>query len=195
MTEISSVCVFCGSSNSAAQVYKDAAQHLGEILGKNDVRLVYGGGQVGLMGMIANSALAAGGKVTGFIPQYLHEFEKGHTGITELFIVDTMHERKRLMSEHSDAFVILPGGFGTLDEICEILTWKQLRLHYKPIVFVDVDKYWSPLFDTFVQHMVDKNFVHPAHKNFYVIVDDVDQVLPTLKKLPSAGPDFVNKWW
>ncbi|MEN8236369.1 MAG: TIGR00730 family Rossman fold protein [Pseudomonadota bacterium] len=195
MAEIRSVCVFCGSSNSATQVYKDAAQKLGKILGKNDVRLVYGGGQVGLMGTIANSALEADGKVTGFIPQYLHEFEKGHTGITELFIVDTMHERKRLMADHSDAFVILPGGFGTLDEICEILTWKQLRLHYKPIVFVDVDKYWSPLFDTFVQHMIDKNFVHAEHKNFYVIVDDVDQVLPTLKGIPGAGPDFVNKWW
>ena len=194
MQKLQSVCVYCGSSNNAAQKYKDAARDLGKILASNDIRLVYGGGQVGLMGVVANSVMEAEGKVTGFIPQYLHEYEVGHTGITELFIVDSMHERKRLMAEHSDAFVILPGGFGTLDEIFEILTWKQLRLHDKPIVFVDVDKYWSPLFDTFVNHMIDKTFVQPEHKHYYEIVENLDALIPILHKLPSGGPDLVSKW-
>ncbi len=194
MAKVKSICVFCGSSNDAAPVYMDAAQKLGELFAENNIRLVYGGGQVGLMGVIANAALSKEGKVTGFIPQYLHEFEKGHKGITELFIVDTMHERKRLMFDHSDAFVILPGGFGTLDEVCEILTWKQLRLHYKPLVFVDINKYWSPLFETFVQKMIKETFVHQEHRNFYEIVEDVDAVLPALQKLPGDGPDFVNRW-
>ncbi len=195
MDNLKSVCVYCGSSNNADQVYKDAAFVLGKQLAENDLRLVFGGGKVGLMGIIANSVMEHGGKVTGFIPQYLHEFEGAHTGITELIVVDTMHERKRLMFEHSSAFVILPGGFGTLDELCEILTWKQLRLHYKPIVIADINKYWSPLFDTFVSHMIESTFVSPEHKRFYEIVENVEDIIPTLKEMPAGGPDQFSRWW
>ncbi len=167
---------------------------MGEIFVRNDVRLVYGGGDVGLMGIIADSVMNNGGKVTGYIPQYLNEFEKAHTGISELFIVDSMHERKRLMFERSDAFVILPGGFGTLDEICEIITWRQLRLHSKPIVFVDINKYWSALFETFVDHMIAEKFVRPEHKKFYKVIENLDEVLPSLvSQLGGDVPDRVSR--
>lgn len=196
MDIVKSVCVYCGSSNRASEAFKNAAVTLGKELAENNVRLVYGGGQVGLMGVIANSVMAAGGKVTGFIPQYLHEFEHGHTGISELFIVDSMHERKRLMFEHTDAFVILPGGFGTLDEICEIITWRQLRLHSKPIIFLDIENYWSPLFDIFVDHMIEETFVRQEHKSYYQIVKNPEDVLPTIEKhYNGGGPDMVSRWW
>lgn len=195
MERVKSVCVYCGSSSAVSEVYKVGARHLGEQFVKQDVRLVYGGGTVGLMGIIANSVMENGGKVTGYIPQYLNEFERGHTGISELFIVDSMHERKRLMFERSDAFAILPGGFGTLDEICEILTWRQLRLHSKPIVFVDINKYWTGLFDTFVNHMIEEKFVRPEHRNFYTIVENIDEVLPTIEELSNGGmPDLISRW-
>jgi uncharacterized protein (TIGR00730 family) len=196
LEKIKSVCVYCGSSSTLADVYKDAAKDLGQEFVKNDVRLVYGGGDVGLMGIIADSIMANGGKVTGFITEYLNQFEKGHTGITELFIVDSMHERKRLMFEHSDAFAILPGGFGTLDEIFEILTWRQLRLHSKPVVLVNINQYWSPLFDKFVDHMIEEKFIRPEHKKFYTVVDKIEDVLPTLEKNSDGGtPDLVSRWW
>jgi uncharacterized protein (TIGR00730 family) len=196
LEKVKSVCVYCGSSGSVSDTYKDAARQLGQMFVKNDVRLVYGGGTVGLMGIIANSIMDNGGKVTGYIPQYLNEFERGHTGISELFIVDSMHERKRLMFERSDAFAILPGGFGTLDEICEILTWRQLRLHSKPIVFVDTNKYWTGLFDIFVDHMITEKFVRPEHKKFYTIVEKIEDVLPTIETLADGGvPDLVSRWW
>ena len=195
MEKIKSVCVYCGSSSRVSDEYKSAAHELGQQFVKHNVRLVYGGGEVGLMGIIADSVMESGGKVTGFIPQYLNEFEKGHTGITELFIVDSMHERKRLMFEHSDAFAILPGGFGTLDEIFEILTWRQLRLHAKPVVFVDINKYWSALFETFVDHMIEEKFVRPEHKKFYTIIEKVEDVLPALDLHSNGGPDLVSRWW
>jgi uncharacterized protein (TIGR00730 family) len=195
LERVKSVCVYCGSSSSVSETYKAGARYLGEQFVREDVRLVYGGGTVGLMGIIANSVMENGGKVTGYIPQYLNEFERGHTGISELFIVDSMHERKRLMFERSDAFAILPGGFGTLDEICEILTWRQLRLHSKPIVFVDINKYWTGLFDTFVNHMIEEKFVRPEHRNFYTIVEEIDNVLPTLEALSNGGmPDLISRW-
>ena len=196
MEKIKAVCVYCGSSDKAPDVYKRATGDLGREFVKNNVRLVYGGGQVGLMGIIANSVMENGGKVTGFIPEYLHEFERGHTGISELFIVDSMHERKRLMFEHSDGFVILPGGFGTLDEIFEILTWRQLRLHAKPIIFIDINNYWSPLFDTFVDKMIAETFVRPEHKSFYKIVESVEEVLPAMEQAYSVSPpDKISRWW
>lgn len=196
MEKIKSVCVYCGSSNSVSDDYKIAAKSLGEQFVKHDVRLVYGGGHVGLMGIIADSVMANNGRVTGFITQYLNEFEKGHTGISELFVVDSMHERKRLMFEHSDAFAILPGGFGTLDEIFEILTWRQLRLHSKPIVFVDINKYWSSLFETFVAHMIEEKFIRPEHRKFYTIVENIEDVLPALEEHSNGGsPNLVSRWW
>lgn len=196
MEKIKSVCVYCGSSSTVAESYHKGAASLGVEFAKHDVRLVYGGGQVGLMGVIANSVMENNGKVTGFITQYLNEFEKGHTGISELYVVDSMHERKRLMFEHSDAFAILPGGFGTLDEIFEILTWRQLRLHSKPVVFVDINTYWSDLFDTFVNHMITEKFIRPEHRKFYTIVQNVEDVLPALEEHCNGGtPDLVSRWW
>jgi len=195
MANITSVCVYCGSSNRAPDKYKEAAKELGTTLAENNIRLVYGGGQVGLMGIIANSMLEAGGYVVGFMPQYLSDFEAGHPGITELHIVGDMHERKRKMFESADAFAILPGGFGTLDEIFEILTWRQIGLHNKPIVIIDIDKYWAPLFDTFVKHMIANNFVLSSHLNYYTLVSDVKDVLSTLEVMPPGeGPDLVSKW-
>lgn len=196
MEKMKSICVYCGSSNNISDIYKNAAKEVGKILAENNVRLIYGGGRVGLMGVVADSVMANNGKVTGFIPQYLHEYEVGHNSITELFIVDTMHERKRLMFEHSDAFIVLPGGFGTLDEICEILTWKQLRLHNKPIIFIDINQYWSPLFDTFVDHMIDKTFVRSEHKDFYKIIQSTEKLPSLIQAIsPEKGLNLASKWW
>lgn len=196
MDKIKSVCVYCGSSSSVPEIYKQGAQRLGQEFAENDVRLVYGGGKLGLMGIVADSVMAHNGKVTGFITQHLDEIEKGNHGISQLYVVDSMHERKRRMFEHSDAFAILPGGFGTLDEICEIITWRQLRLHAKPIVFVDIENYWSALFDTFVDHMIREKFVRPEHKDFYHIVPHIQDVLPTLEFHANGDvPNTVSRWW
>ena len=128
-----------------SDTYKDAAHQLGTLLGQNGHQLVYGGGRVGLMGIIADATLAAGGPVVGIIPEHIQVLEVEHTGLSELLVVDSMHTRKRMMVDRSDAFVVLPGGLGTLDETFEILTWKQLRLHDKPIVVANIDGYWDPL--------------------------------------------------
>ena len=190
---IKSVCVYCGSSNTVAQEYKDAAFNLGKILVKNNLRLVYGGGQVGLMGIISNSVMDAGGEVLGIIPRYLHEYEGGHFGITELRLVSTMHERKEQMFENSDAFVVLPGGFGTLDEICEVITWRQIRLHQKPIIFADVNGYWKGLFSDFVDHMIAEKFVNPDHKDFYIITENFEEIPGLISDMYVSAPEFVQE--
>ena len=145
MKDVFSVCVYCGSSSRVSDTYKDAAHQLGTLLGENGHQLVYGGGRVGLMGIVADATLAAGGSVVGIIPEHIQVLEVEHTGLTELLVVDSMHTRKRMMVDRSDAFVVLPGGLGTLDETFEILTWKQLRLHDKPIVVANIDGYWDAL--------------------------------------------------
>lgn len=196
MEKVKSVCVYCGSSSTTPDVYKNGARDLGKIFAQENVRLVYGGAEVGLMGIIADSVIENHGRVTGIITQQLDEFERGNTNITELIVVDSMHERKRMMFEHSDAFVVLPGGFGTLDEIFEIITWRQLRLHSKPIVFVDINDYWSALFSTFVDHMIKEKFIRPEHKDFYRIVKKIEDVLPTLEANANGGtPSSVSRWW
>jgi TIGR00730 family protein len=181
-----SVCVYCGSSSRVADVYKDAAHALGEGLARRDIQLVYGGGRVGLMGIMADAALAAGGSVVGIIPEHIRSAEVEHTGLTELLVVDSMHTRKRLMVDRSDAFVVLPGGFGTMDEAFEILTWKQLRLHDKPIVIVDVDGYWRPLL-SLVDHMVAQGFARTSHRALFSVVDEVDDVFDTLAHEPEPS--------
>ena len=181
-----SVCVYCGSSSRVAGIYKDAAHALGEGLARRDIQLVYGGGRVGLMGIMADAALAAGGSVVGIIPEHIQSAEVEHTGLTELLVVDSMHTRKRLMVERSDAFVVLPGGFGTMDEAFEILTWKQLRLHDKPIVVVDVDGYWRPLLGL-VDHMVAQGFAQASHRALFSVVDEVDDVFDTLAHEPEPS--------
>jgi uncharacterized protein (TIGR00730 family) len=155
------------------------ARRLGTILAAAGIELVYGGGRIGLMGLVANAALEAGGRVTGIIPAHLHGAEIGHHGVSELIVVGSMHERKQLMFEMSDAFAILPGGLGTLDEAFEIITWKQLRLHDKPIVVVDVAGYWEKLL-SLVDHIIDSGFANAAILDHFRTVARVEDLLPAL---------------
>ncbi len=143
---IRQLCVYCGSSGAVAPVYREAASELGARLAAAGIGLVFGGGRVGLMGLLADAALAAGGSVTGIIPAHLRQREVAHEGVTRLVVVGSMHERKRQMAEKADAFAILPGGVGTLDEFFEILSWRQLGLHDKSIFILDLAEYWAPLF-------------------------------------------------
>jgi hypothetical protein len=145
MSSIRRLCVYCGSSGAVDRQYRDAAAELGARLAAAGIGLVYGGGRVGLMGLLANAVLAGGGEVVGIIPSLLRDAELAHPGVTELVVVESMHERKRLMAERADAFAVLPGGIGTLDEMFEILSWKQLGLHDKTILLADIGSYWAPL--------------------------------------------------
>jgi uncharacterized protein (TIGR00730 family) len=183
MAVVKRLCVFCGSSADVDQRYRDAATELGGLLARSGVELVYGGGRVGLMGLLADAALAAGGRVTGVIPRFLHDREVAHTGLSELIVVGSMHERKRRMFDIAGAFVALPGGLGTLDETIEIVTWRQLALHDKPIIVVDVTGYWAPL-GALVEHAIAAGFA-PAHVGGLMhMVPDVADVLPVLARLP-----------
>lgn len=164
--EISSVCVYCGTGAEVDPVYKKAAADTGRILAEGGLRLVYGGENLGLMGIIAAAALGAGGKVSGIIPECLTARE---TGLTELVVVRDMHERKRLMIEKSDSFLILPGGFGTLDEAFETLATKYMGLHDKPVLFLNIGGYFDPLF-RLIDHMVEKKFTPASHKTLFKII-------------------------
>ncbi|ANC92875.1 TIGR00730 family Rossman fold protein [Azospirillum humicireducens] len=186
MKSLSSVCVYCGASSRVADVYKEAAHALGDGLARRGIRMVYGGGRVGLMGIAADAAIAAGGEVVGIIPEHIQSAEIEHTGLTELHVVDSMHTRKRMMVERADAFVILPGGLGTLDEAFEILTWKQLQLHDKPIVIADVDGYWRPLLGL-IDHMVAQGFARIDRSALYRVADHVDGVFEALEAMPDAA--------
>src|SRR5579883_15172 len=145
MAKVKRLCVYCGSSSQVDEIYRRAAARLGQVIAQAGIELVYGGGRVGLMGLMADAALAAGGRVIGVIPHLLHDREVGHAGVGELIVVGSMHERKQRMFDLADAFVMLPGGLGTLDETIEILTWKQLGLHDKPVIIADIAGYWAPL--------------------------------------------------
>jgi len=180
MAPISSVCVYCGSRKGNDPVWRRAAERLGRGLAERGIELVYGGGTIGLMGEIANAALAAGGRVTGIIPTHLDKHEIGHRGVTELLVVESMHVRKRLMFERSDAFVVLPGGIGTLDETFEIVTWRQLHLHDKPILLVNQDGYWEP-FLALIDHIVARDFASVGIRRLFQVVDDVDEVFDALR--------------
>lgn len=197
MSKISSVCVYCGSSNHALSIYKETAEHVGALLAQNQYKLVFGGGHVGLMGIVANSSLTHGGYVQGFMTSFLDQLEGGHQNISELHIVESMHERKQKMFENSDAFVILPGGFGTLDEAFEMITWKQVGIHTKPIIFLNINNYWRPLFDHFVDHMADSGFVRRGDKSLYTIIDSVEELLSTLQQSHTtlATPNVASKWF
>ena len=188
MTKVSSICVYCGSATGDNTVFGQAASALGRLIAKRGIRLIYGGGRVGLMGMCADAALAAGGQVVGIIPHHLERQEVGHAQVTELIVVSSMHERKSRMSEMSDAFVVLPGGLGTLDETFEIITWKQLRLHDKPILLVDVENYWQPLIDL-ISAQVGAGFVRPAHRDLFTTVASVDEVFDVLQQQPESAID------
>jgi uncharacterized protein (TIGR00730 family) len=181
MAPISSVCVYCGSRKGDDPSWRRAAERLGRGLAERGVELVYGGGTIGLMGEIADAAIAAGGRVTGVIPTHLDKHEIGHRGVSELLIVESMHERKRLMFERSDAFVVLPGGIGTLDETFEIVTWRQLHLHDKPILLVNQEGYWEP-FLRLIDHIVERDFASVGIRRLFQVVDDVDEVFAALEE-------------
>jgi uncharacterized protein (TIGR00730 family) len=184
MAVVKRLCVYCGSSGRVDETYRAAATRFGGLMAQADIDLVYGGGRVGLMGLVADAVLAGGGRVTGIIPGHLHDQEVGHSGVSELIVVDNMHERKKRMFDLSDAFVVLPGGLGTLDETFEIVTWRQLKLHDKPLIIVNVGGYWAPL-AALIDHAVSSGFAPPHAHSFYSLVDDVEAVLPALAAAPE----------
>jgi uncharacterized protein (TIGR00730 family) len=177
---IGSVCVYCGSSAGRDPVYTETAAAVGTLLAREGIRLVYGGGRVGLMGIVADAALDAEGEVVGIIPSGLFSREIGHRGLTELIEVDSLHERKQRMFELADAFVVLPGGFGTLDELAEVTTWAQLGMHRKPIVLVDVEQYWDGLL-RLLDRAVDESFLRPDNRDLVRVVRRVDSLLEAIE--------------
>src|SRR5437667_5080792 len=179
MQQIRRVCVYCGSSGAVDDRYRDAASELGRSLAAAGIGLVFGGGRIGLMGLVADAALAAGGHVVGVIPAALRDRELAHQGVSELVIVDNMHQRKRVMGERADAFAVLPGGIGTLDETFESLTWRQLGLHDKPIFLVDVAGYWQPLRDL-LDHLSAQGFTASLVPKLLEIVPNVAELMRAL---------------
>lgn len=170
------VCVFCGSNAGTNPAYAQAARALGRLLAERGLGLVYGGGNVGLMGIVAEAVMQAGGTVIGVIPESLMRLEVGARDITELHVVESMHERKAMMAELSDAFIALPGGIGTMEELFEVWTWGQLGLHGKPAAFLDVAGYYSHL-HTFLDHMVDEGFLKPRHRQMVAVSSDAARLL------------------
>lgn len=181
-----SICVFCGARFGNDPGAREMAVDLGQLLAREKVTLVYGGGGVGLMGVLANAALDAGGRVVGVIPRFLLEREAGHPELHETVVVETMHQRKLQMFERSEAFVVLPGGIGTLEEFFEVLSWRTLGLHAKPIAILDVNRYWGPL-ATLLRGVVEGGFAAPSHLDHVVFINDLDQLLPVLATMPR-GP-------
>ena len=185
-----SICVFCASSLGNHPVYAETAFELGEILAENGIELIYGGAQVGLMGKVADGALSKNGKVTGIIPGFLQTKEIAHHSLNELITVQTMHERKALMHDRSDAFIALPGGFGTMEELFEILTWAQLSLHQKPIGVLNINGYYDPLIQL-VDKMIEEELLRNEYKGMLLISDSIEDLLSqmNLYEVPA-----VKKW-
>src|SRR5690606_5019800 len=190
---LKSVCVFCGASPGARPIYREAAENLGRSLAERGLRLIYGGGAVGLMGVVADAALAAGGEVIGIIPQSLERAEIGHSGLSRLEVVDGMHARKARMAELADAFVALPGGLGTLEELFEVWTWGQLGYHAKPIGLLEVDGFYARL-TGFLDHLVAERFVREQHRAILQVDERPDELLQRLAAWPpSAAPKWVDR--
>jgi uncharacterized protein (TIGR00730 family) len=187
-----SICVYCGSRHGAQAVYTEAARALGTAIGQRGWQLVYGGGRVGLMGEVADATLAAGGRVVGVIPESLQKLEVGHTGLSELHVVPTMHVRKQLMAERADAFIALPGGIGTLEELYEVWTWRQLRYHDNPIGLLDTAGYWQPLL-RFMDHTVVEGFLGAAMRDLVLVGDEPVALLDRVAAAAQAargGDDY-----
>jgi uncharacterized protein (TIGR00730 family) len=182
---LDSVCVYCSSSNAAPAAFVETAERLGAILAREGVRLVYGGGGVGLMGACARAAQDAGGRVLGVIPHFLTSHERPLKTV-ETIVVSSMHERKMMMFEEADAFAVLPGGIGTLEEIVELLSWRRLGLHAKPIVFLNQARFWDPLFEL-LSHILDQNMVPAEFREVWRSVDAVEDVLPALRSMPTVA--------
>ena len=179
-----SVCVYCGSRNGARPGYRDLALRLGTAIGQRGWQLVYGGGRAGLMGAVADATLAAGGSVVGVIPESLMNLEVGHAGLTELHVVQTMHQRKQMMAERSHAFIAMPGGIGTFEELFEVWTWRHLSYHDRPIGLLDAEGYWAPMLQ-FLQHAVAEGFMDNGQMAMLHTDDDADRLLDAL--LRHAG--------
>lgn len=189
---LATVCVFCGSSAGADPRHVGAARELGALLARRGIGLVYGGAHVGLMGALADAVLDDGGRVTGVIPQALWDREVGHTALTELLVVDSMHERKALMAARADAFVALPGGLGTLEELFEAWTWALLGIHGKPVALLDVGGFWAPLL-AMLDHLVEQGFVRAAHRQMLLVDDDPARLLARLAAYaPPPGPRWLT---
>ncbi|MDX6715060.1 MAG: hypothetical protein QOH30_1618, partial [Baekduia sp.] len=178
------VCVYAGSAPGASEAYAAATRELAAGIVARGAGVVYGGGSLGLMGVLADATLQAGGTVTGVIPRFLDDREVGHDGVTDLRVVETMHERKMLMADLADAFVVLPGGIGTLEEVVELLSWRRLDLHAKPVVFYNPDGFWQPLFDLF-QHTVDAHLTPAEFMDAWTAVERIEDVIPTLLQAPA----------
>ncbi len=182
MTQGKYLCVYCGASERVNPQYYKAAEKLGKLIATNGFNMVYGGGRFGLMGRVSNAVIANGGHVVGITTEQLDAREGVQDGLDQVYVVDTMHTRKQQMSEKADAFIIMPGGFGTLDEFFEILTWKQLNLHQKPIIIANIDNYWDPLVSLF-HHVIDTDFARKEHESFLHVETTIDGVIKTAKSL------------
>jgi len=188
MNQIKTVCVYCGSGSGTNPRFVEAAVALGKVFAENSIRLVYGGGSVGLMGAVAKSVLDHGGTVTGIIPDFLANRERMNPGLTELVITPDMHERKRLMFERSDAFVALPGGVGTLEELVEQMTWQQLGRHTKPVLLANIDNFWEPLL-ALLSHMRATEFIRPSLNIDVLKAERVEDILPRLRAAAALAPE------
>ena len=184
MAQLRALCVYCGASGRGDPRHRDLATELGRMAAQRGVGIVFGGGHVGLMGAVADGALAAGGRVTGVIPRHLLVREVEHRGLTEMIVVESMHVRKQRMVELSDAFCILPGGLGTLDEMFEILTWRQLGLHDKPVVVLNFDGFWDPLVHL-LDHLISAGYTHREHASLWQVVSRPEQVFDAVSAAPT----------
>lgn len=191
MTRLKRICVFCGSSVGARPAYRQAAQQLGELMAERRIGLVFGGGCVGLMGVLADAVLAKGGEAIGVIPESLVRREIGHRGVTKLHIVETMHQRKALMADLSDAFIALPGGYGTLEEFCEAVTWSQLGIQQKPCGLLNIERYWDGLLAV-LDHAVDEQFVRPENAQLVLVAQTPGWMLERLSAWTPPG--HIESW-
>jgi uncharacterized protein (TIGR00730 family) len=192
LCEMKRLCVFCGSSHGNSAVFAAAARELGETMAERGIELVYGGSHVGLMGVVADAVLAGGGKVTGVLPRFMVDKELAHTGITKLHIVETMHERKRIMAELAEGFVALPGGFGTFEEIFEAITWGQLRLHRFPCAFLNVEGYYDSLAE-FLRSSTASGFIRPEQHERLIVARTVDELFRCFAEFrPAEAGDWIS---
>ncbi len=188
---VNSICVYCGSADGLKKEYYDAAYHLGQLLANQNITLVYGAGKTGLMGAVANGVLDNNGKVIGVVPKLLNEPQLIHSNLTELVVLPDIHQRKARMSELADAFIALPGGFGTFDELFETLTWAQIGIHQKPIGLLNVNHYFEPLLSV-VEHALNENFIYAEHK--VLLINDAEP-LSLLEKITSfQQPEGLKRW-
>ena len=188
MNQIKNVCVYSASSTKIAPVYFAAAEELGRLLAMRDINLINGAGSIGLMAATSDACLAAGGTVTGVIPQFMVEQDWQHKGLTQLIVTETMHERKQTMAEMSDGVIALPGGCGTMEELLEIITWKQLGIYLNPIVILNIDGFYNPLLEM-LQHAIDGNFMRPEHQNIWQVATSAQEAIELLYTTPIWSKD------